>query len=407
MTRLPTLLASLAAFATLLLGCMDIPETFTDMNTVSITAVYPAGFEDDARSGVEVVVRNSDSGDTYTVLTDQGGTATLSLPDGLFIISISDRKGADIFNGTLDKVVVNCDSEIALPLEHSEGGTLVFKEIYCGGGSMAPKEGTYQMDKYVIIHNNSNEVCYLDSLCIGVAAPYNATANNPWISRKADGTVVYRDFVPVAQAVWQIGGNGSSFPLEPGGDAVICLLGAIDHTVGVPLSVNLNKPGYFVCYNQTYFPNTSYHPAPGDMIMKDHILGVVIKTGIANAYTVSISSPAMVIFRARETSIQEFVSGSEHVIATPGSSNDYVTAIPYPWILDAVEVFDGRSTSNAKRLPPLLDAGFVFQSDIFKGHTLGRKVDEAASKAEGYEILMDTNNSTNDFQERHTQSLHE
>ena len=175
----------------------------------------------------------------------------------------------------------------------------------------------------------------------------------------------------------------------------------------VPLSVNLNKPGYFVCYNQTYFPNTSYHPAPGDMIMKDHILGVVIKTGIANAYTVSISSPAMVIFRARGTSIQEFVSGSEHVIATPGSSNDYVTAIPYPWILDAVEVFDGRSTSNAKRLPPLLDAGFVFQSDIFKGHTLGRKVDEAASKAEGYEILMDTNNSTNDFQERQTQSLHE
>lgn len=398
---------TIIALAVLVAGCMDLPKAYSDINSVTVSAIYPAGYESYAREGVKVIVRNSLGGETYTGLTDASGKAAMSLPDGLFIISISDRKGANIFNGTADKVVVSGDTSIDIALQRSEGGSLVFKEIYCGGCSMAPKEGTYQFDKYAIIHNNSDEVYYLDSLCIGVAAPYNSTASNPWISRDSDGTTVYRDFVPVAQAVWQIGGDGRTFPLAPGADAVICFCGAIDHTVNVPLSVNLNKPDYFVCYNQTYFPNTSYHPAPGDRIQADHILGVVIKTGVANAYTVSISSPALVIFKARGESVQDFVSRSDNILATPGSSNDYITAVPYPWILDAVEVFDGRSTSNAKRLSPLVDAGFVYQSDIYKGHSLMRIVDSGASAEAGYEVLQDTNNSSNDFFERQTQSLHE
>ena len=52
------------------------------------------------------------------------------------------------------------------------------------------------------------------------------------------------------------------------------------------------------------------------------------------------------------------------------------------------------------------DAGFVLQSDVFKGHTLRRKVDEKASAENGYEVLVDTNNSSNDFYESEIQSLH-
>ena len=399
--------AVLMAFAMMVSSCMDLPQAYSDINTVAVSAIYPSGFEDFARDGVTVTARNSDNGDIYSAVTGPSGIASIALPDGLFTISISDKKGVHIFNGTLDKVVVQGDAELGIPLQHSEGGSLVFKEIYCGGCSMAPKEGTYQSDKYAIIHNNSSEVYYLDSLCIGSISPYNSTGTNPWISRNADGSIAYRDFVPIAQAVWQFGGDGKTFPLPPGGDAVVCFHGAIDHTVGVPLSVNLNNSSYFVCYNQTYFPNTTYHPAPGDKILPDHILRVVIKTGVANAYTVSLSSPGMVIFKARGTSIQEYVTGSDHILAVPGSSNDHVTAVPYSWILDAVEVFDGRSGSNAKRLPPALDAGFAIQSDIYKGRSLERYVNSEESAKEGYEILQDTNNSSNDFHERETQSLHE
>ena len=395
-------------------ACMDIPQAYSDVNSVTVKPVWPEGFEDLARAGVKISVQNILNGSSSTALTDDGGTATISLPDGLYLISASDRKGTSIFNGTADKVSISGDSEITLPLERSEGGSIVIKEIYVGGCSMAPKEGTYQADKYVILHNNVDETVYLDSLCFGTVSPYNSTAVNPWTSKDGDGNTVFKPFVPIIQAVWQIAGDGKTFPLGPGEDAVICINGAIDHTVNVPLSVNLNNPDYFVCYNNgpNNFPNTAYHPAPGDKIRKDHILSLVIKTGIANAYAVSISSPVIVVFRAKGTTIQKFVSPSgdssrsDNVIQIPGSTNDYVVAVPTEWIIDGVEVFDGRSTSNSKRLMPSVDAGFVYQTNIFKGHSLYRKTDKEASELVGYEVLQDTNNSTNDFYERETQSLH-
>jgi len=134
---------------------------------------------------------------------------------------------------------------------------------------------------------------------------------------------------------------------------------------------------------------------------------VVIKTGQANAYTMSISSPTLVVWKAQGMSIQEFVSVPENITPVPGSSVDNVVKIPYGWVYDAVEVFDARSANNSKRLAPSLDAGYVLQTDVFLGRSLMRHRDETASAASGYEVLTDTNNSLNDFYESEKQSLYE
>lgn len=152
------------------LGCMNIPAAYSEINTVTIKPVWPEGYEDLARAGVNVSVQNILNGSSSSALTDDGGKVIMRLPDGLYLISTSDRKGSSIFNGTADKVSISGDSEITLPLERSEGGSIVIKEIYVGGCSMAPKEGTYQTDKYVILHNNIDETVYLDSLCFGTAS---------------------------------------------------------------------------------------------------------------------------------------------------------------------------------------------------------------------------------------------
>ena len=188
---------------------------------------------------------------------------------------------------------------------------------------------------------------------------------------------------------------------------MICLRGAIDHSLQYPLSVNLNKPDYFVCYNLTYFWNTQYHPAPGNLISEDRIIDVVIKTGQANAYTFSLSSPTLVLWKAKGMTIQEFVSIQDNITPVPGSSIDNVVKVPYEWVYDAVEVFDARSANNSKRLAPSADAGYVLQTDVFLGRSLIRHVDKEASAASGYEVLTDTNNSLNDFYESEKQSLHE
>ena len=388
--------------ALVLAGCMEMQNPYSDgLNRLTVSAVYPSDHAAALRAGVAVTVESVSGGSAYSLLTDASGTASTTLPNGIYRISISDRTGSDIFNGTLDKVVISGqDVAVSLSLKYSKAGTLVIKELYCGGCSKAPEEGTYQSDQYVILHNNDSQVLYLDGLCLGTLSPYNSTGSNPWL----DGGEL-PDFLPIIQAIWQVGGTGTSFPLNPGEDAVICLRGAIDHSAQYPLSVNLNQPGYFVCYNQSYFPNPTYHPVPGDRIKSERILEVVIKTGQANAYTLSLNSPTFVIFRAEGTTMRDFVSVPENLRQVPGGSERVVT-LPQEWVIDGMEVFNGGSSDNHKRLSPAIDAGYVALSETFKGHTLMRRVDETASAEQGFEVLMDTNNSTADFYERETQSLH-
>ena len=386
-------------------SCADIRHVNPYEEGLHVLTVTPQWPETDLeRSGAEVRVEDMNTGSRYVSQTGADGTATFTLPNGLYRVTLSGRDGSDVFNASADKVVISGhDHTLALTLSISKAGSIVIKELYCGGCKKLPQEGDYQADQYIILHNNDYQVQYLDGICFGTLSPYNATGANPWISE--DGLLP--EFIPLIQAVWQFPGDGDDFPLQPGEDAVVCLRGAIDHAAQYPLSVNLNRPDYFVCYNSTYFNNTAYHPAPGNLISQDRYLEVVIKTGKANAYTMSLSSPAVVIFRAEGITIQDYVLIPENVTPVPGSAVDNVVKVPYEWVLDAMEVFDGRSASNQKRLAASADAGYVSLSDTFLGHTLMRRVDEEATAQAGYEILADTNNSLNDFYETEKQSLHE
>lgn len=393
-------------------SCTDIDKDNpydNQLYTLQVNAVYPDEYSDYLREGVTVKIEDIDRGNSYTSKTDKNGTVRFSLTKGIYRIQISDKAEQDIFNGLADKVkLVNGDLALNLPLVHSRSGDIVIKEIYCGGCTKLPFEGNYQSDKYMILHNNTSETQYLDGLCFGSLDPYNSQATNVWVTQdESTGATIFPDFLPVAQCVWQFGGTGQTFPLAPGEDAVVVICGAIDHAAQYPQSVNLNKPGYFVCYNPVYFWNTLYHPAPGDQITPDHYLNVVIKTGQANAYTFSVFSPATVLFKAKDTTIQDFVSQADNVIQKPGSTVDRIVKVPVDWVLDAVEIYYGGSSNNMKRMPPSVDAGYVTQSALYDGRTLYRHTDEEASREAGYEILEDTNNSSSDFYEREKQSLHE
>lgn len=390
-------------------GIKDSDPYGESLHLLTVSAQYPEGYEGFDLEDSDALVEDINTGSRYTALTDASGSFAMTLPNGVYRVNVSGRSGSDVFNGAADKVVISGeDMNLKLPLSYSRAGSIVIKELYCGGCKKLPQEGDYQGDQYFILHNNDYNVQYLDSLCFGTLSPNNATGSNPWVSKDpVTGESIFPDFLPVIQAVWQFPGDGDDFPLQPGEDAVVCLRGAIDHTAQFPLSVNLNKPDYFVCYNLTYFWNTQYHPAPGDLISDDRIIDVVIKTGMANAYTLSISSPTLVVWKSRGVSMQDFINVQDNISPVPGSSIDNVVKVPYEWVYDAVEVFDARSANNSKRLAPSLDAGYVLQTDIYLGRSLMRHIDETASAAAGYEVLTDTNNSLNDFYETEKQSLNE
>ena len=107
----------------------------------------------------------------------------------------------------------------------------------------------------------------------------------------------------------------------------------------------------------------------------------------------------------QETTDPGFLELEGSIVQKPGSQSDRIVLLPLEWVVDGVEVFNGESASNKKRLNARVDASYITQSKTFEGHSLIRRVDEEKSSVRGYEVLADTNNSSNDFYESEKQSL--
>ena len=388
-------------------ACTSLPDSPYEeaLLNLEVQLLFPEPFAGEGMDeGIEVAIEEVTTANRYTSTTDRQGCARFRVVKGVYRISANHVAEDAVFNGMADRIRLT-DGDVTLPLslKYSRPGTLIIKEIYCGGCSKAPEEGTFQGDKYFIIHNNSYETLYLDGLCWGMLDPYNSNSVNVWTDEAGN----FREYAPICEAVWRFSGSGEDFPLAAGEDAVVAVNGAVDHSAQYPLSVNLNCEEYFVCYDPILFPNVTYHPTPGDKISPSRYLEVVRKTGQSNAFPLSINSPTIVLFRAPEgVDIAEYLNNDElSIVQKPGAAARCMK-IPWEWITDGVEVYNGAATSNYKRLPDDTDAGFVTLSRSFMGHTLHRRLDETASEAAGYEIYQDTNNSSNDFYEREVQSLH-
>lgn len=385
------------------------------VRTLDVTVVYPEEYAEYLRAGVSVTLSDRNSANTYTSQTDAEGVAEFRVTAGHYKLSVLDMPDdAAVFNGSVELVDLSQkSSRVTVSLNFSKPGTIIIKEIYSGGCPQdPPSTGTYTYDKYVILHNNSFETQYLDGLCFGTVAPYNSSAqNNPWTSTDSSGNLVFQDFAAIPDCIWQFPGGGSDFPLAPGEDAVIAYHG-VDHTVTYSQSVNLNRKGYFVLYDLLLYPGTKTNPTPvpGDQIDEAHYMKVLKKTGKsgeggANTYVISNNSPAVIIFRAPDGFDLPAYLLTKDSEAQNGSL--LYTKIPWEWIVDGAEVVDQTGAARTKRLRTDIDSGGVEFSGMSQGHTVHRRLNEASTETAGFEIYYDTNNSSNDFYERETQSLRE
>lgn len=380
------------------------------LRTLTVRVVYPDDYAQYLREGVEIRLSDRNSGNSYVATTDARGAASFCVTAGHYRIAVLDQPDADaVFNGAVEQVdLMRADVGLEVALRYSRPGSLLIKEIYTGGCPQdPPATGNYVYDKYVIIHNNSPLTQYLDGLCLCMVAPYNSSVqSNPWTSFDGDGNIVYREYAAVPDCIWQFGGDGGTFPLAPGEDAVVAMNGAVDHTQTYSLSVNLNQEGFFVLYDVLLFSDQRSHPAPGNRIEASHHLKALKKTARNQVYTISNNSPAVILFRAPEDfDLTGYLADDMQSNIAMGSIN--YTKIPWEWIVDGAEVADATGAVRNKRLRTDVDAGAAEFSARAQGHTLHRRLDETMTAASGYDVYVDTNNSSNDFYERQTQSLRE
>ncbi len=120
----------------LLAGCTDLDKENpydNQLHSLQVTAVYPDGYSEYLREGVTVKIEDVDRGNSYKAKTDKNGVAQFSLTKGIYRVQVSDKDGQDIFNGLADNVKLTSGDILLISLIHSKAGTIIIKEIYCGG----------------------------------------------------------------------------------------------------------------------------------------------------------------------------------------------------------------------------------------------------------------------------------
>lgn len=414
-----------------LYACSDKNDENSYQTTeLTIELVYPDGVS--PIEGITVKLRNTVNSSSFDALTDSDGKVEFIVPSGVYEASVTDSRwdagSLTIYNGLNSQVVVSGQAvQVQLQLTASKSGSVVIKEIYAGGCPKDDGSGAFINDQSLILYNNSSVDVDLSDFALGIVAPYNSQATNPYYTDSGKLSYASEGWIPAISGVWYF---NTSVTLEPGQQIVIAVTGAIDNTQTYSQSINYANPDYYCCYDIEDYNNTLYYPTPAEVIPTSHYLSAY-KFGLGNAWIFSTTSPAVFIFRPEGQNLEDFINDAG---TTDSQSNK---KLPVEWIIDGVEAFAKGNSSNKKRMTEDVDAGYV-EMTTKMGYALYRNVDkdatEALSENEGklvYDyaggaegstdpsgidaeaslkngariIYKDTNNSSNDFHQRVKSSL--
>ena len=401
-----TAIAALTAFS----SCMQElrKDDFNDESisgTIKVQLTMPEEFKSMSVEGVKLTLTDNSTGLTYNASSDANGFAQARVAYGTYTVSAETKVNAgsviDIFNGNVSGLRVtpeNNDAAASINLKHSLGSKIVIKEFYFGGCKNLATGKNYQNDKYLILYNNSDEVVYLDSLCIGTAYPWNAPTNGKTADFVNLETGELMDGVPCSNIAWMFDGTGNDIPLQPGEEVVVGL-NAIDHSAITENSVDLGKTGYYALWDPTLGLKGQSTPNAGVIPLNGFW-----KTGTSTSYVISVSSPAIFLFRLGGRTTQQFVDQTLTVNPkTPGSVLSHCLLVEKQNVIDGLECL--KNNSDTKRMIPEVDNGFITMTS-YHGNSIHRKIDQEATAAAGGRIVyQDTNNSSNDFYVREFASL--
>ena len=357
-------------------GCTDVEPVYS---TLSITVKPPPDQAGIDLTAVKVRAQAVDEPIFYETFPDVSGHAVLNVSPGRYTLLLSALypEGFSVSASQSEFLALSAETTIfSFTLDLALSGGIIFRQIYYAG-SKTLDGANYSKDQFLELYNNTDQVYYLDSLCVGTLAPANSTvSNNPWMGL---------DTLGLFQMTWMIPGKGTDYPLAPG-ESVVLAFNAVDHTARATSGLELSR-AHFGFYDEE-LPNHEKHP---DVPALKRIFA-----GQGTAYTMSVHSPAPVIFRPVMGVARWLADVERWQNYQPGSTSGLkYMHIHRSWILDGVECV--QNPANAlKRQPASVDAGFTWlRQGQNKGNAVVRKVKEVLPS--GRIIYSDTNNSTGDF----------
>ena len=252
---------------------------------------------------------------------------------------------------------------------------LLISKVYYSG-TRDKMEQTYDVDAYVEIFNNSDEVVYLDGKYLGLA---ESTSNPAYYPASENPDSIF------LKQLCKFPGSGKDHPIQPGGSVVVAGRSAQNHLENSTTSVDLSGADFEVKTMEG-----SGNPA------------VPMLPLISNAYgsmkylnLISGGPNAVVLVETEEDP-----TTWPEVYRKGKTSGEMFRRMHKKWVTDGVECLKKPSQTdpdvNTKRLQADIDAGYAVINSV-NGYT-HESVERKVARKEGDRYyLTDTNNSSSDF----------
>ena len=251
-------------------------------------------------------------------------------------------------------------------------GLMVSKVYYAGTKDLMGRN--YGADSYVEIFNNSDEVLFLDGKYLGLAESVSPAA---YPAHENPDSIYMRQ-------ICRFPGNGSEYPVLPGGSIVVAAKSARNHQESADNSVDLSHADFEVkAIEGSGNPDVPMLPIISN------------STKIQTLNLINGGLNAVVLFETDE----DVLSWPE-VYQRGKTSGEMFRRIHKSVVIDGVECLKKPAQTdpdvNTKRLQPDIDAGYITITAVngYNHESVERKVSRYEN---GRYYLTDTNNSSADF----------
>ena len=376
------------------MSCVDFNDTTQPVST-TVQLVRPEGFLSSAdMSGFTVTIQSDE--EVFKGVSDASGQVVFQdLAPGVYDISTSahlnseqykkytgkdvDPREEYVVTGTLNQQAMSTNTSLQLPMSMSRKVSLIISKIYSSTSKISG--GSYRIGTYIEIYNNSDEAVDAAGLYIGLL--------------ESESTIAYQQY-PEDQAITpdsiylkQLFRIPASSPVMVApGSSLLIVNSATDHSSQNQYERDLRGADFEAKDETGKVPNNPAVPA----------LELVYTTykSISNMNLLAGGPCSVVSFRTAED-----VTKWPTVYAYGKTKGNMFLRMHIMHVLDGIDFIKFKAQTgpdiNTKRLPTSLDAAYTNVSTASGniGERLFRKT--LSVTPEGRKILMDTNNSLNDF----------
>lgn len=375
-------------------SCIDYSDATTEI-TARVQLAMPAEFANGTDMAGHTVTMQQ-GGTQLTATTDADGVATFTglIPD-VYDISCSWELTADQYHaltgdqqvvsgctvsGALNSHLIREEQTIELSTVLSINRDIIIGKIYFAA-SKDNNNRSYMPGKYVELYNQSNNAIDISGLYIGLVEAESTQAYTLENLHEA-----FADSVVLVKQIFRIPAD-TPFMVEPGG-TVLIVNSATDHRNNNDMENDLSDADFEAKDVSGKTQNNPDVPALE--------LCYTMYPSVSNMNLVQSGPCAVVIFRTDDD-----IAAWATTYPYGKTTGNQWKLLPKRHIIDGVEVLRNKNTGidvSTKRLYSDIDAGYTNIEAIsgYTGEVVYRRTSDKRG-ADGHKILVDTNNSSNDF----------